>query len=146
MHRYDITVDGVSYSVDIDDLGPQHYRVQLNGRSYDVTLTGSGEIAGISGVPAAAPAPVAAPAPAAIPAPVVPAAAGADIVRAPLPGKVLSINVSVGERVTRGQPLLVLEAMKMNNSIGAPQDGTVTTILVEAGRNVSFAEPLIRLE
>jgi glutaconyl-CoA/methylmalonyl-CoA decarboxylase subunit gamma len=152
MHRYEITVDGVSYSVDIDDLGPQHYRVQLNGRDYDVTLNSSGELSGISS--AAAPAlPVAAAAPpAAAPlsrpaaTPTTPTAGAADIVRAPMPGTVLSVSVSIGQRVTRGQPLLVLEAMKMNNSIGAPQDGTIAAVLVEPGRNVAFGEPLIRLE
>lgn len=148
MHRYELTVDGTLFRVDITDLGPNQYRVLLDGRSYEVTLTAAGEIeriaplsAAVSAVPAAVPAAPTLPDAGAHAAPL-----NGDTVTAPMPGTVLSIAVSVGRRVSRGQPLLVLEAMKMNNSIGAPRDGVVRAILVEPGRNVGFGEALISLE
>ena len=152
MHRYDVTVNGTAYAVDITDLGPNRFRVQLNGRDYEVTLNAAGEVEQLTPVSSTAAAPT--PAPPVVTAaappppstlPSSPAPAG-DLVRAPMPGTVLSISVSAGQHVTRGQPLLVLEAMKMNNAIGAPHDGVVADVLVTAGRTVSYGEPLVRLE
>ncbi len=64
---------------------------------------------------------------------------------APMPGKVLKVEVGEGARVTRGQSLLVLEAMKMKNSIRSPQDGTVLEVLVQPGTSVAYGDPLLRL-
>ena len=95
---------------------------------------------------AAAPAaaPKAAPAPAAAPA--APAgAAGAVAVTAPMPGKILGVKASAGQAVKRGQVLLILEAMKMENEIVAPQDGTVATINVAVGDSVEPGATLATL-
>ena len=96
--------------------------------------------------PKAAPAtaPKAAPAPAAAPA--APAgAAGAVAVTAPMPGKILGVKASAGQAVKRGQVLLILEAMKMENEIVAPQDGTVATINVAVGDSVEPGATLATL-
>ena len=93
---------------------------------------------------AAAAAPVAAPAapaPAAAPA----GAAGAVAVTAPMPGKILGVKASAGQAVKRGQVLLILEAMKMENEIVAPQDGTVATINVAVGDSVEPGATLATL-
>lgn len=92
-------------------------------------------------VSAPAPAPVAAPAPAAAPAP----SAGANTVEAPMPGKILDVKASVGQAVKYGQPIIIMEAMKMETEIVAPADGTVSQILVKAGDTVDTGADLVVL-
>ncbi|MGI6632758.1 MAG: acetyl-CoA carboxylase biotin carboxyl carrier protein subunit [Bacillota bacterium] len=92
---------------------------------------------------------VAAPAPAQKPAaPAAPAAApaaGGDDVRAPIPGVISAIKVSSGTQVKKGQVLLILEAMKMQNEILAPFDATVTGVLVSQGASVQTGDVLVTL-
>ena len=102
------------------------YRVTVNGVAYEVELE---EITGA--VPAApAAAPVAAPAPVAV------APAGGEKITAPMPGTILSINVAQGAAVKKGDVLMILEAMKMENEIMAPCDGTVASINTSKGAAV----------
>ena len=63
-----------------------------------------------------------------------------------MPGKVIRIMVSAGDRVNRGDTLLIIEAMKTMNHIPAPKAGTVKTILVENGQPVEYGEPLLIIE
>ena len=62
-----------------------------------------------------------------------------------MPGKVVSIKVNVGDRVKRGDVLLTVEAMKMENEIHSPIDGTVSEIFVKVGDNVNPDECLVRV-
>ena len=107
------------------------YRVNVNGTVYEVSVEA------IDGVAAAA-APVAAPvaAPAAAAAPVAAAPAGGEKVCAPMPGNILSVNVTAGQAVKKGDVLMVLEAMKMENEIMAPCDGTVASVNTSKGSSV----------
>ena len=106
------------------------YKVNVNGTLYEVAVE---EINGaVPTAPVAAPAPVAATAPA----PVAAAPAGGEKVNAPMPGTILSIAVQAGAQVKKGQVLMVLEAMKMENEIMAPCDGTVASVNVNAGASV----------
>ncbi|HOY90075.1 MAG TPA: acetyl-CoA carboxylase biotin carboxyl carrier protein subunit, partial [Bacillota bacterium] len=90
-------------------------------------------------------APVAAPAaPVAAPAASAPAV-GASTIKAPMPGTVLSIKVTAGQSVKRGDVLLILEAMKMENEISAPADGVVAGIRVQAGSTVNTGDPMVDL-
>ena len=109
----------------------KNYRITVNGNVYDVTVeeTGAGTSAPVMSAPVAMPA--LAPAPAATP--VTSAGAGAVKVTSPMPGKILSVKTSVGTAVKKGDVLMVLEAMKMENEIVAPQDGTVASINVNVG-------------
>ena len=100
------------------------YRVNVNGTVYEV------ELEEITGAAPAAAAPVAAPA--AAPA----AAPGGEKVCAPMPGTILSVNVSNGSAVKKGDVLMILEAMKMENEIMAPCDGTVTSVAAAKGAAV----------
>ena len=100
------------------------YRVNVNGTVYEVELE---EITGSA--PAAAPA-----APAAAAART--AAAGGERICAPMPGNILSVNVAAGDAVKKGDVLMILEAMKMENEIMAPCDGTVTSVSVTKGAAV----------
>ena len=125
----------------------KNYTITVNGNVYEVTVEES--FTGAASAPkAAAPAPKAAPAaaPKAAPAPAAaPAAAGSVAVTAPMPGKILGVKASAGQAVKRGQVLLILEAMKMENEIVAPQDGTVATINVAVGDSVEPGATLATL-
>ena len=121
------------------------YKVTLNNKVYEVEVEEASamlvdEYEALAPVaPAAAPvaaapaAPVAA-APAAAPAPV--AAAAGEQVTAPMPGTILKVNVTQGAAVKKGDSLVVLEAMKMENEILAPKDGTVAQVAVSKGATV----------
>ena len=127
----------------------KNYTITVNGNVYEVTVE-EGFTGAASAPKAAAPAPKAAPAaaPKAAPAaaPAAPAgAAGAVAVTAPMPGKILGVKASAGQAVKRGQVLLILEAMKMENEIVAPQDGTVASINVAVGDSVEPGATLATL-
>ena len=126
----------------------KNYTITVNGNVYEVTVE-EGFTGAASAPKAAAPTPKAAPAaaPKAAPAPAAaPAApAGAVAVTAPMPGKILGVKASAGQAVKRGQVLLILEAMKMENEIVAPQDGTVATINVAVGDSVEPGATLATL-
>lgn len=132
----------------------KNYRVTVNGVAYDVVVE---EIGANPYAPVAtpAPAPVAAPAQTAAPAakpvaetktaPVASAPAGANAIKAPMPGNIIKVNVKAGDAVKKGDVLCVLEAMKMENDIMAPADGTVATVAVAAGQSVQTDAVLVTL-
>lgn len=116
------------------------FNVIVNGKSYDVAVEELGEGAAPASVPAAAPAPAApAPAPAA---PAAPAVGAGEKVTAPMPGTILDVKVSQGASVAKGDVIMVLEAMKMENDIVAPCDGSVTSIVVKKGDSVQSGDTL----
>ncbi len=104
------------------------YRVTVNGTAYEIELE---ELTGAAPAPAAA---TAAPIPA--PAPAAAAPAGGEQVTSPMPGTILSINVAAGDTVKRGQVLMILEAMKMENEIMCPCDGKVASVNTSKGASV----------
>ena len=106
------------------------YKVNVNGTAYEV------EIEEMTGAPAAAP--VAA-------APAAPAGTG-ERVAAPMPGNILSVNVAAGDTVKKGQVLMILEAMKMENEIMAPCDGKVTAVAVTKGAAVESGALLCTIQ
>lgn len=118
----------------------KNLRITVNGVSYDVQV----EELSAGSAPAAVPATAPAAAPAA-PAPKAAGPAGGTKVTAPMPGTILAINVSVGQQVSEGQAVAILEAMKMENEIPAPAAGTVASIEVEKGANVETGAVLITL-
>lgn len=125
----------------------KRFSVTVNGKAYDVAVE---EITGAAPAPvAAAPAPVVAapaPAPAAAPAPpAAPVAGAGEKVQAPMPGTILDIKVAVGDTVSRGQTVVILEAMKMENDIVASCDGKITSILVSKGDTVNSDDVLVTI-
>lgn len=120
----------------------KNYTITVNGVAYEVTVEEG--TTGAATAPAAAPkaAPKAAPAAPKAAAPA--AAAGAVKVNAPMPGKVLSVKANAGQAVKKGEVILILEAMKMENEIVAPQDGTVAST-VAAGTAVEAGDVLATL-
>lgn len=119
----------------------KNYTITVNGTVYDVTVEEGG--AGAS-APAAAPAKAA---PKAAPKAAAPAGGQGSVkVNAPMPGKILSVKASAGQAVKKGDVLLVLEAMKMENEVVAPGDGTVASINVAAGDSVEAGAVLATLD
>ena len=111
----------------------KNYTITVNGNVYDVTVEeGTG-----SAAPAAAP--KAAPAAAPKAAPAAPKAA------APMPGKILGVKANPGQAVKKGDVIVILEAMKMENEIVAPQDGTIASINVATGDSVEAGQTLATL-
>lgn len=148
MSVYYVTVHGKQYTVEVLDPHARPVRAIVDGEVVEVNIA---PIPAYDPAPASAPVPVAAPFPVAAPAvqpapaPVGPAPATIEEVKAPLPGTVVSIGVSAGERVTHGQELCVLEAMKMNNPIRANQPGVIHKILVTVGQQVQHGALLMMI-
>lgn len=130
----------------------KNYTITVNGTPYNVTVE-EGAGAPVAAAPVAAPAAAPAPAPAAAPAPAPAAApasaaqgtAGSVKVEAPMPGTILDVKVSVGDSVSSGSVLCILEAMKMENEIVAPQDGTVASVNVSKSDSVEAGQVIITL-
>ena len=118
----------------------KNYRITVNGVAYDVAVEEMGE-----GAATSAPAPAAAPKPAAPKAAPAAAGAGAVKINSPMPGNILSVKASAGQAVKKGDVLMILEAMKMENSVVAPEDGTVANIAVAIGDSFEAGATLASL-
>ena len=126
----------------------KNYTITVNGTPYNVTVeegAGAPVAAAPVAAPVAAPAAAPAPAPAAAPAPATQGTAGSVKVEAPMPGTILDVKVSVGDSVSSGSVLCILESMKMENEIVAPQDGTVASVNVSKGDSVEAGQVIITL-
>ena len=152
MKEYKYKINGNEYNVAVEELEGNKANVTVNGKTYEVELDRPAKpavtkpVARPAAAPTAAPAaaPTAAPAPAAAPAPR-PAAAGGAGIKAPLPGVILDIKVKVGDAVSKGQTVAILEAMKMENNINADREGTVVSINVEKGQSIAEGTDIITL-
>jgi oxaloacetate decarboxylase alpha subunit len=116
------------------DAGEGIYTVEVEGKSYTVTVNEGGDVNGIAAVDA----PVSGSSPA------VPATGG-EPVPAPLAGDVVKVLVKPGQRVSEGESILILEAMKMETSVSAPADGTIVDVKVQAGDSCSVGDVLVTL-
>ena len=156
MAKYEVTIDGKKYEVEILVDDGRHAVLKVNGREYEVDLQNvstsspSGPtLARQASIPQNAvpkpPAPVSSPSSARTRASA-PAAPGEMQIRAPMPGLVLDVLVSVGQRVNPGDVLLQIEAMKMENDIKSHAEGTVKEILVAKGTEVLEGDVLMLLE
>ena len=110
----------------------KNYRITVNGTAYDVAVEELGQGA-VAAAPVAAAAPKAS------------GTEGSVKVAAPMPGKILGVKASVGQAVKKGDVIIVLEAMKMENEVVAPEDGTVASINVSEGANVESGDVLATL-
>ena len=144
MKEYKYKINGNSYKVTIGDIEDNIAHVEVNGTHYKVEMEKQ---------PKTAPKPVVVRpmpnSPAAPTTPVVKPAApstGQSGVKSPLPGVILDIKVNVGDTVKRGQTIIILEAMKMENNINADKDGKVTAINVNKGDSVLEGNDLVIIE
>ena len=143
--KYVATLNGKKYEVEIERV--DEYRPLDRGAqaSAPAPILAAAPAPKAAPAPAVAPAPKAAPAPAPAPAPAAAPSAGGQTVEAPMPGKILDIKVKVGDAVSYGQCVIVMEAMKMETEIVAPAAGTVAAINVSTGDSVETGAVLVTL-
>lgn len=170
MSNWKITVGSKSFDVDVEERGYGDYSVTLDGKSHDVRVDQADwgidiQVPGgpTFSVPATvgrpAPAvrtpgrvapdvkavkPKAAPRPATRPAPV--AVITGNVIPSPMPGRVLSVQAKPGQQIKAGDPVCVLESMKMENAVNAPKDGKIAEVFVKVGDNPNTGQPIASYE
>ena len=151
MNKYQYKVQGVDYEVEIEEVEGNIAKVNVNGIPFEVELQkpiNAAKHPQLTRPKVEAPKPAAtqpaAPVAAAPAAPAAPAGAGTPV-KAPLPGTITELKVKVGQQVSVGDVVLVLEAMKMQNNIEAEFAGTVTSITVNQGDTVMEGSVLMTI-
>lgn len=134
MKKFIVNVNGKSYEVEVEEVGGQVQQAISNPAPV------------AQPVQQAVSAPKAAPQPKAESKPAQAVPQGAEIVEAPMPGTILDVKVNQGDIVKKGQVLVILEAMKMENEIMAPRDGKITAVNTSKGSSVNVGDPLVSLE
>lgn len=152
MKTYKYKIDGAAYDVTINEVQGRRAKVVVNGIPFDVEMQGTQlteDNLPTVDTTSAPEAPAAAPAEQPVAAASVPSASEAgkgNPVKAPLPGVVTKILVKAGQAVKKGENILVLEAMKMENNITAENDGTVTAVCVNPGDSVLEGTVLLTID
>ena len=142
MKEYKYKINGNLYKVTVGDIEDNNVRVEVNGTSYTVELEKQAKpkikpvVRTESTTPAAPPTPISRPA----------VSGGKSGIKSPLPCVILEIKVKEGDTVKRGQTLMILEAMKMENDIKSDRDGKVTAINVSKGESILEGTDLIIIE
>ena len=144
MKEFAFKINGAEYKCAVEEIEAGKTNVTVNGKVYTVETEAPKAAAPVA-KPAAAPAPKPAAAPKAEAKPAAAPAAGGQQIKSPLPGSVIKVLVSEGQAVKKGDTLLTLESMKMENAIMAEADGTVKQIAVTPGQNVMQDDLLIVL-
>ena len=143
MKEFKYTIDGKEYKVEIDSVSEDYVAdVKVNGEEFKVQMEKPAEPEMkkvVLGKPSAQPSNEEEASPAGN-------VNTANAIKAPLPGTITSIKVSVGQEVKAGDTVVVLEAMKMANNIEAEKDGKVTAICVKNGQSVMEDDPLVVVE
>lgn len=128
MKNLKVTVNGVEYNVQVEDMDEVDSNTNPVGGIQNNVESKSqvkSELAKEKSVKASSP------------------SSDAESIKAPMPGTILSVNVSKGDSVKEGQVLLILEAMKMENEIISPRDGVIESVNVNKGENVESGSPLV---
>ena len=144
MKEYKYKINGNEYAVAINEVCDTAAKVTVNGAEYTVEWEKPVEEKPVVKVQPVAAKPTASPAPAAQPA--APAPAGGHSIKTPLPGVIIDVKVNVGDTVAKGQTVVILEAMKMENNINADRDGKVVAIQVAKGDTVADGTVLVVME
>ena len=145
MKEYKYKIDGNLYKVTIGDIEDNIAHVEVNGTPYKVEMEQQPVkqtvvkpvVRPVSTTPAAPTTQVVKPAA---------VSSGKSGVKSPLPGVILDIKVNVGDTVKKGQTIIILEAMKMENNINADKDGKITAINVNKGDSVLEGNDLVIIE
>lgn len=124
---YSLIIDGRSFEAFVEESEPGEYRIVIGGEPYEVAVVSERDAR--SGRSPHRP----------------PAHSGEAVVKAPMPGLVIAVTVSVGDVVSAGQGLVQLEAMKMENELLAPTGGTVRAVHVTKGQKVNVGQSLITI-
>jgi biotin carboxyl carrier protein len=141
-----VQVNGKLYAVEIEDQGGAMMNVVVDGTAYQVSVEeeSTQNAPAVTGLSAPAPNTAAAPAPrpAAKPAAVV----SGNVLSAPMPGVIMDIRVKPGDKVTHGQQLCALEAMKMKNAIRSPREAVIHAVEVQEKQKVGYGDVMFRFE
>ncbi len=140
MATYRIRSADREYTATVIDRPGGSATVTVDDQSFEVESINTPEVA------LSEPGPVATAAPAAVALPATPAPAGSGVITAPIPGKILSLKVKLGDVVSANQVVLILEAMKMENNVHASTAGSVKELLVHEGSEVSTGQPMMVIE
>jgi len=141
--KYEITVNGTTFVVEVGDVSSSPVQVVVNGEAKTVEFkSAEGPAAGPTRA-ASPPEPAAAPKPEIAAAPQEKASGAGKPIVAPMPGKILSIRVKAGDRVTEGDTICTLEAMKMEMPISTTLTGAIQRVHVNVGDNVAYNDPLV---
>ncbi|MCX7838071.1 MAG: biotin/lipoyl-binding protein [Anaerolineae bacterium] len=168
MRRYKLQIKDKQYTIDVDEIDANNFRVILGNQVFEVNLSAAEDVPEAVITPAMMPSrardevvverpPVAYQPPAIetmertrnVPSPALPPTPSLEFrpdLVAPMPGTILEIHVQPGDRVTRGQKLMTLEAMKMKNAIKSPYDAVVAQVLVQPGQTVRYGDVLVCFE
>ena len=147
MKEIKFKIGGTDYAATVEELEGGKLQVNLNGKAFEVEMPQSERKVQRPAAQAPAAPKAAAPVAKAAPAPAAPApSAGGRPINAPLPGVVIKINAKVGDKVSTGDTILVLEAMKMENNITADSNGTIKAILCKEGDQVQSGQALVELD
>ena len=143
-----VTINGKEYEVNVGDLSASPVEVTVDGVLYKVDLPDDGAAPAIS--PSAPGRPTSPPARSAPPPPTAPASSdqtsSGNAITAPIPGRIIEVLVAVGDSVTAGQGVVLMESMKMEQTIASTRDGVVSNILVAAGDAVAFGQAMVEME
>ncbi len=142
--NYKINIAGKTYDVEVGDISKSPVEVYVDGTVYQVEIPESAGDRASDVQATFAPKPVVAAA-AAVSRPSIPDSLDDGVVRSPMPGRILSVNISVGDTVKKGQPIFILESMKMENTIASSIDGTVTSVHVGASDSVQHGQTLAEI-
>ena len=136
MRRYRLKVGEREFAIDVQEQTADRYAVSVGGEAYEVTLAEDANPSAVSIAPR--------PTVALPPSRQAVTAGGKGALTAPMPGVILEVKVKAGDAVERGQPVAVLDAMKMHNTIASPQTGVVAEVLVAAGQTVDHGELILK--
>ena len=146
MKEIKLDINGKEYTVKIREFGSKEATLEVNGKKYVVGLKDLGKELNLGSVhevltPLATSDPIQS-----APKANTPSTGGSGEVLSPLPGLILNVMVNVGDKVTNGQNIMVMEAMKMENDIAATKDGVIKSINVKNGDNISEGDILAIIE
>ena len=144
MKKFKFTIAGQPYDTTVNEIEPNVCEVTVNGTVFQVEIEKQETV---KKTPIAAPRPAAtgAAAPTAKPA-AAPASAGTTVVKSPLPGSIVKVMVQAGQEINKGDTLLTMESMKMENVIASEVTGKVKSVLVQPGQNVMQDDKLVEIE
>ena len=137
MRRYRLKVGEREFTIDVQEQTADRYTVTVDGQSYEVMLADDDSSPAVNIAPRAVAATEA-------PKPAATASGNIGTLSAPMPGVILEVMVKAGDTIERGQPVAVLDAMKMHNTITSPRSGIVAEILVTAGQTVDHGEAILK--
>lgn len=144
MKKFKFTIAGQPYDTTVNEIEPNVCEVTVNGTVFQVEIEKQ-ETVKKKPVVAPRPAAAGAAAPASKPA-AAPVAAGTTVVKSPLPGSIVKVMVQAGQDIKKGDTLLTMESMKMENVIASEVTGKVKNVLVQPGQNVMQDDKLVEIE